>query len=276
MKIRSFTVGAALALLAGGAFAAPEVQWKLKFTEDFNGKALNPKLWQRIAPSPNPPNWQKFLSTRDDLVQLDKGVLKLLGVVNADKASDPRDYLCGGIWTKDRLNLKYGKIEAKIRFEDQQGAWPAFWLLPQTGVRGWPLDGEIDVFERLNAEKQVWQTIHTGYSTQNPGAQPPRFKTTPIPPGWNVYALEWTPDKIVWKVNGATTHVYPRVANLADQDQWPFTEPMFLILDMQLGGDWAGPVDPATLPVAMEVDWLKIYTGKLGTKQVTEITRPGK
>ena len=38
----------------------------------------------------------------------------------------------------------------------------------------------------------------------------------------------------------------------------------------------ARTVDPATLPVAMEVDWLKIYTGKLGTKQVTEITRPGK
>ena len=88
--MRPFTVGAALALLAGGAFAAPEVQWKLKFTEDFNGKALNPKLWQRIAPAPNPPNWQKFLSTRDDLVQLDKGVLKLLGVVNADKTSRAR------------------------------------------------------------------------------------------------------------------------------------------------------------------------------------------
>ena len=143
MKILRFAVCAALGLFAGGtAFAAAEVQWKLKYTEDFNGKKLNPKLWQRIVPSPNPPNWQQFISTREDLVQLDKGVLKLRGVVNDDKASDPRDYLCGGIWTKDRLNLKYGKVEAKVRFEDQQGAWPAFWMLPQKGVRGWPLDGD--------------------------------------------------------------------------------------------------------------------------------------
>jgi len=26
----------------------------------------------------------------------------------------------------------------------------------------------------------------------------------------------------------------------------------------------------------MEVDWLKIYVGKIGTRQVTELTRPGK
>jgi len=274
MKITTCLFCAALGLLAAGAVAAPDVQWKLKYTEDFNGRALNTRLWQRISPSPHPPPWQRYLSTREDLARVEKGVLQLRGVVNEDKSGDPRDYLCGGIWTKDRLAVKYGKIEAKVRFEDQQGAWPAFWLLPQKSVRGWPLDGEIDIFERLNGEQRVWQTIHSGFSQKNPGAEPARFRTASIKPGWNVYALEWSPDKIVWKVNGATTHTYPRVANAADQ--WPFTEPMFIILDMQLGGDWAGAVDAATLPVTMEVDWLKIYVGKIGTRQVTELTRPGK
>jgi len=249
MKITTCLFCATLGLLASVAVAAPEVQWKLKYTEDFNGRALNTKLWQRISPTPHPPPWQRYLSTREDLARVEKGVLQLRGVVNEDKAGDPRDYLCGGIWTKDRLAVKYGKIEAKVRFEDH-------------------------IFERLNGEQRVWQTIHSGFSQKNPGAEPARFRTASIKPGWNVYALEWSPDKIVWKVNGATTHTYPRVANVADQ--WPFTEPMFIILDMQLGGDWAGAVDAATLPVTMEVDWLKIYVGKIGTRQVTELTRPGK
>lgn len=31
---------------------------------------------------------------------------------------------------------------------------------------------------------------------------------------------------------------------------------------MQLGGQWVGEVDPADLPVEMEVDWVKYYKKK--------------
>jgi len=154
MKITTCLFCATLGLLASVAVAAPEVQWKLKYTEDFNGRALNTKLWQRISPTPHPPPWQRYLSTREDLARVEKGVLQLRGVVNEDKAGDPRDYLCGGIWTKDRLAVKYGKIEAKVRFEDQQGAWPAFWLLPQkSGAAERRAAGLADDSFRLFAEE---------------------------------------------------------------------------------------------------------------------------
>ena len=35
--------------------------------------------------------------------------------------------------------------------------------------------------------------------------------------------------------------------------------PMYLILDMQLGGSWAGEVDISTLPVTCEIDWIRIF-----------------
>ena len=31
---------------------------------------------------------------------------------------------------------------------------------------------------------------------------------------------------------------------------------------MQLGGSWVGTVDPADLPVEMEVDWVRYYQWK--------------
>ena len=61
--------------------------------------------------------------------------------------------------------------------------------------------------------------------------------------------MEWTPDELVFSVNGKTTLVYPNL-KLEDEKelmQWPFTEDaaFYLILDMGLGGaeEWPGPVD---------------------------------
>ena len=35
--------------------------------------------------------------------------------------------------------------------------------------------------------------------------------------------------------------------------------PYYLLIDMQLGGNWVGAVDPAGLPVEMLVDWVRFY-----------------
>ena len=34
------------------------------------------------------------------------------------------------------------------------------------------------------------------------------------------------------------------------------------MIDMQLGGNWVGPVNPDDLPVEMEIDWVRHYVWK--------------
>ena len=41
--------------------------------------------------------------------------------------------------------------------------------------------------------------------------------------------------------------------------QWPFDQPFYLLIDMQLGGKWVGAVDESQLLVQMEIDWVKVY-----------------
>ena len=36
----------------------------------------------------------------------------------------------------------------------------------------------------------------------------------------------------------------------------------YLLLDMQLGGDWIGPIEPNNLPVEREIDWVRFYAFK--------------
>ena len=75
---------------------------------------------------------------------------------------------------------------------------------------------------------------------------------------WNVYGFEITESNLVWSVNGKTTFVYPKT-DCGDPDQWPFDTEYFFYLDMQLGGNWVGPVDVSTLPVRMWIDWIRVY-----------------
>ena len=251
------------------------LKWDLKFTEDFNGTSLNPKLWARIEdpePGVKAPDWKKNISARPDLVELKNGQLHLYGIRNDDRSSDPRSVLCGGVTTRGLFNMKYGKIEVRAKLEAQKGAWPAIWLMPQTSAYTWPMCGEIDVIERLNFDPFVYQTVHSGWTAKN--------KSKPLSSGkgkikadeWNVYAMEWTPTKIVWRVNGSQTHSYPKISD--EQDRWPWTVPFYLMIDMQLGGSWVGSVDESTLPVAMHVDWVKFYQLSQGGKRISEFTRP--
>ena len=75
---------------------------------------------------------------------------------------------------------------------------------------------------------------------------------------FNTYGVEIHPDKIVFLINGEEAGVYPKINDGAD-GQFPFYRPMYLMIDMQLGGKWVGEVDPADLPVEMEVDWVRYY-----------------
>ncbi|MEG1749661.1 MAG: glycoside hydrolase family 16 protein, partial [Tannerellaceae bacterium] len=129
---------------------------------------------------------------------------------------------------------------------------------PQTGA--WPKGGELDIMECLNYDSIAYQTVHS-YYTYTLG-----IKTNPISGGigsirvndYNVYAVELEPDKVSFFINDVLTLSYPRIET-DKEGQFPFDQPFYLLIDMQLGGSWVGSVDPATLPVEMKVDWVRYY-----------------
>ena len=62
----------------------------------------------------------------------------------------------------------------------------------------------------------------------------------------------------MFAVNHRHTYTYPRI-DTDKEGQFPFYQPYYLLIDMQLGGSWVGAVDPKELPVEMWVDWVKYY-----------------
>ena len=122
-----------------------ELIWK----EDFKGKSINFEKWSKITRGKA--DWRKYMSDNETLYEVRKGKLILHGIENKGIApDDTARFLTGGISTKGKFSIRYGKVEVKTKLEAAQGAWPAIWMLPEKGE--WPKGGEIDIMERLKIE----------------------------------------------------------------------------------------------------------------------------
>lgn len=234
-------------------------KWKLVWEDDFDGNEIDATKWSRIPKGES--DWNKHMSTVDDVFRLENGSLYLRGINNPDTTKDSRPFITGGIWSKNKFAFQYGRIEIRAKLGSAQGAWPAMWMLAELDKYGkYPLNGEIDIMEHLNYDTIIYQTTHSHY-TLNLGQKdnPPHGGTATVNVNeYNVYGLSWYPDKIVFQLNGKDTFTYPRVDGV-DKSQWPYDQPFFILIDQQLGGKWVGKVDQSELPVEMEIDWVKVY-----------------
>lgn len=154
----------------------------------------------------------------------------------------------------NKFTFQYGYMEARIKIPSGQGLWPAFWLWPAN----YQDPPETDIMEIIGSRPQENNmTIHstsgdTGYVYTGPD----------FSQGFHIYASEWTPTYIAWFVDGV------EVARFSDASRVP-QQPMYLLLNLAVGGDWPGPVSDSVLPAAMQVDWVRVYQKSTATPTAT-------
>ncbi|UEM18689.1 glycoside hydrolase family 16 protein [Skermanella mucosa] len=146
-----------------------------------------------------------------------------------------------GLLTSTHCQL-YGYFEMRARMPKGQGLWPAFWLVG-VGDHG---NLEIDVVEVHGQRPQaVHQTVHDTQGKATHVYQGPDSST-----GFHVYGLEWTPDRIVWSVDGVETFRRPNTIHVA----------MYMLLNLAVGGNWPGYPDRTTLfPAQFLVDYVRAF-----------------
>lgn len=230
--------------------------WKLIFEDNFDGTGFNTQNWSYCKRYGS--DWNKYLVSSSQTVQVSNGELIVKAIKNTDLASDNVPYLTGGIETSKKFNFLYGKVEVRVKMVGGRGAWPAIWLMPDIQAP-WPTGGEMDMMERLNNDAFIYHTVHSHY-TYNLGINNPvRSKTAAISPdAYSVYGLQWYPDRLEFYLNGALTFTYPRIIT-TQAGQWPFDHPFYIILNQAAGGSWVGGVTDADLPFQMQVDYVKVY-----------------
>lgn len=231
--------------------------WKLIFEDEFNTAGFDTRFWSYCTRAN--PDWAKYLTPSSSTVNTAEGMLKVRLIKNTNTNIDNVPYLSGGIQTKGKFNFKYGKVEVRAKFSNGQGSWPAIWMMPEDRSLSWPACGEIDIMEHINSENQIHQTIHSDFANTQGIRNPSPTKITAIDKeAFNVYGVEWHPDRLDFTLNRQITFTFPRI-NTDKTGQWPFNKPFYIILNMAGGGSWTGAIDEKALPFEMQVDWVRVY-----------------
>jgi len=63
----------------------------------------------------------------------------------------------------------------------------------------------------------------------------------------------WTPSSIQLSVDGVAYYT------LSNNSSLPFNQQFFIILNVAMGGNFGGTVDPAFTSDQMEVDYVRVY-----------------
>lgn len=170
------------------------------------------------------------------------------------------EYTSSRIQTSGKLAFQYGRLEARIKMPKGDGTWPAFWLLGNDILRNsWPSCGEIDITEvKGSYPYSTYGSIHgPGYS----GGESITSiwdLSTQLNAGYHVYAIEWNKNSIKWYIDSKLYHsVTPATLG---KDTWVFNKPFFLILNLAMGGQFVGDVDPSLTSASMSVDYIRYYS----------------
>jgi beta-glucanase (GH16 family) len=164
--------------------------------------------------------------------------------------------------TARKLSFQYGRIEARMKLPQGIGTWPAFWMLGGDLLDGvpWPECGEIDIMEyRGDVSDQSTSAIH-GPTTPSGSGLGTRFLSfAPLSEGYHNYAIEWKKNSIDFIVDGRIN------GSVSSQDTgsrgWVFNQKFFVILNLAMGGTYAGEfIDPTLNQAQLSVDYIRFYS----------------
>jgi len=281
--LRPCVAAAALALLAGchaPAHVAPRP--RVLFFDDFAGDSLDRSKWTvRITGRTVNEEQQAYVDdtatirvVKGSAAGRSNGALLIRGRSRPGHVTPEGnrfDFVSGRMDSRGKVEFTYGTAAARMRLPAGAGLWPAFWVL---GVGRWPDTGEIDVMENVGDPTWVSAAVHgPGYSGDTPLVKRDTFPAGQDITGWHVYAVDWTADAMVFRVDDREIYRVTR-AMVAPYGRWAFDNPKFLIVNLALGGGYPRSVNKAKTPyvglpestvqliqrdgAAVLVDWVRV------------------
>ena len=286
------TIATTLALFSaltveGPAKAASKITtYKLLWSDEFTGKkgaTPNPKVWTPEVGGLNSNGELEYYTKDAKNLALDgSGHLLITAnriadqseiAVSSDPAIDRMLNACNAcqftsakIKSAGKLMFQYGKLEIRMKVPTGDGTWPAFWMLGSELLKGipWPDSGEIDILEAKGSlPSTAFGTIHGPGLPGGAGGAGGGFGSTFTSPtaltsGYHTYAIEWKKNQIDFYVDDNL--YFTAAASDSSTGTWVYNQPFFMILNLAMGGEFTGDLDPAMTKAQMSIDYIRYYS----------------
>ena len=245
---------------------SPGDNWSLQWSDEFEGDTINRNNWSYQVEPPGRFNdeWQSYTNSSDN-AYVENSCL----VIKATHISENHglgQYTSARIHSAQKQTFRYGKIAARIKLPYGEGIWPAFWMLGANidengGDTSWPQCGEIDILELYGSKDDgvIESNIH--YANENEehesmGAVSYHLERGRFADNFHIFELEWDNKKFIWSVDGQEF----ASKSIEEEKYSEFHNDFFLLLNIAVGGEWAGRPDKSTVfPQMMYIDWIRVY-----------------
>jgi len=296
LRQSSLALAAVLALsliVNPSADAAPKKKLKLLWSEEFNSKKGTKPSSKNWAHDIGGGGWgnserQYYTNKASNIATDGDGKLvftaRRISTASLDQVGTEPDteailnrcwecqFTSARIKTAKKLSFQYGRVEARMKMPVGVGTWPAFWMLGGDLLEGgrWPDCGEIDIMEfRGDISDRTTSALHGPTTPPGSGLGAAYMSFAPLSDDYHTYAIEWRKNAIDFIVDGRITGTY----SSADTGTrgWVYNQEFFLILNLAVGGTYAGEeIDPEMNLAEFKVDYIRYYSvngvGKLTRK----------
>ena len=222
---------------------------ELTFSDEFDGEKLDTKKWltnyywgekllkdrYSVESDLQAFTEKENFEIRNSILRINTKSQKINGKVwSASKGFTTKEfnYTSGLINSGNSFRQKYGIFSAKIKLGNPN-AKSAFWMLADK------ITPHLDICH--TGRGKVWFDYFSSKGASSKTSLGSRYSND-----YFIYSLEWTSDKLVWKING--TEVFSQTSDVPQ-------EPMYVLL--------AGGLDkPINGMTSMEIDWVRVYKTK--------------
>ncbi len=247
----------------GGSEEPEDPGFESQFTteiwaDEFEGDALDTDNWQYAIGDGCPElcgwgnNEAQYYTDSEENVKVENGNL----VITAKRqAMEGKDFTSARIFTKDKVEFTYGRVEVRAKLPAGGGTWPAIWMLgADWPEESWPGVGEMDIMEWVgNEPNRVSSALHLPGNSGGGAIVGDVTDVTDADTEFHIYEVEWTADKITFLMDGE-----PHL-EFDNDDSTPFQEDFFILLNVAMGGTLGGTIADDFQESSMEVDYVRVY-----------------
>ena len=219
--------------------------YELYWEDDFNGNKLDPEKWKNRALGDRRGGFGT-----PDAVEVKDGMLNIRVYLENDTVK------IGAVSTEGIKGFKYGYFECRAQLPKTKGPWAAFWIQSPKISQGedpGKYGTEIDIFEYFKGQggNFVSHCLHWAYGPNQKSSGSFLSKVDGIGEGFHTFALEWTPEKYAFFIDGLKYYELKQAISHIDESIILSYEPCS-----------KEDMDLSELPDTFKVDYVKVYKKK--------------